>query len=168
MQKRQRLKKILITPATTVAMFMACEAHGGNATSTFEVSATVLAACTVSAENLAFGDYISDSVQATSNIALTCTNGTPYTVALDKGTSPNAGPNNRQMTGGGSAPQYLDYALYQDVSQSIYWGDNPNVSTQDGTGTGSQSTLTVYGLIPAQQRVTSGSYSDTITITITY
>jgi len=40
--------------------------------------------------------------------------------------------------------------------------------TVAGTGTGALQSLTVYGQLPANQKVLPGSYSDTITVTITY
>jgi len=37
-----------------------------------------------------------------------------------------------------------------------------------GTGTGGVQTLTVYGQLPANQNGPPGSYSDTITVTLTF
>ena len=37
-----------------------------------------------------------------------------------------------------------------------------------GTGNGSAQAITVYGQIPAAQYVTPGSYTDTITVSVTY
>lgn len=47
------------------------------------------------------------------------------------------------------------------------WGDgSPGTATVNGSGT--THTFTVYGRIPARQNAVVGSYSDTITVTITF
>src|SRR5258706_102243 len=62
-------------------------AHALTATSTFTVTATVLKACTVSATNIAFGNYTPGGGALTGNstISVKCTKTTPYTVALNAG-----------------------------------------------------------------------------------
>ena len=67
-----------------------------------------------------------------------------------------------------STVQYLSYALYQDSGRSTNWGNVVGTSTLAGTGTGSAVGVTVYGRITANQQAALGSYSDTITVTVTY
>ncbi|UWX04453.1 spore coat protein U domain-containing protein [Pseudoxanthomonas sp. NC8] len=38
----------------------------------------------------------------------------------------------------------------------------------DGTGSGSIQALTVYGRVPAQPVSAAGTYSDTVTVTLTF
>src|SRR5258706_4206646 len=62
-------------------------------TTTMAVTATVLSSCLVVATPLVFGNYSSSSAtptDATSTVTATCTAGTPYTVALDPGTTGGA------------------------------------------------------------------------------
>ena len=63
-------------------------AQAAQTQTTFTVTATVVAACAVSAGNLAFGSY--DPTSATPNdkqstLNVTCTNGTPYAIGLNAG-----------------------------------------------------------------------------------
>ncbi len=144
-------------------------AYADTATATFQVTATVIATCTVSATDLAFGNY--DPVTATptsgtSTVAVTCTNGASYTVGLDNGG--HFSSSTRHMIGGFGGTEELAYGLYQDSGHSTAWGNTIGVDTYAGTGTGAAQNLTVYGLIPAQQAVHTGAFSDTINVTVTY
>ena len=136
------------------------------ATTTFTVSASVTATCLISATTLSFGSYTFVVASSTSTISVTCTNGTTYNVGLNAGAASGATVTTRQMgaTGGG----LLNYSLFQDSAHSTNWGNTVGTDTLAGTGNGSAQSLTVYGQIPANQYVTPGSYSDTITATITY
>ena len=133
--------------------------------STFQVSANIVASCTITANNLAFGNYTLGQLDATSTVITTCTNGTSYTIGLDAGTFSGATTITRQMTGPSSSS--LKYNLYSDSGRTTTWG-NVSGSWVTGTGTGTAQTLTIYGRIPANQPSPIGNYSDTITVTVTF
>lgn len=136
------------------------------ATSTFQVTATVTATCLIAANPLAFGAYTGTVSNASTTISVTCTNTTPYNIGLDAGTSSGATVSARKMTGPASAT--LGYGLFRDSAHTQNWGNTIGTDTQTGTGNGSAQSLTVFGQIAAGQFVAPGSYSDTITATITY
>ena len=99
---------------------------------------------------------------------MVCTNTTPYAVALDAGTNAGGAANfgSRAMKSGSNV---LGYQLYANAGRSTVWGDGSGGSgTVAGTGTGSSQSLTVYGRLPSLTGVVPGSYSDTVTITISY
>jgi spore coat protein U-like protein len=139
------------------------------ATTTFQVTATVLSVCTVSATNLAFGNYDASSGtpnDASSTVTTTCSNSTAYTVALNAGTGSGATVALRKMTNGANT---LNYSMYTTAGRTTVWGDGTlSTVTQAGTGNGSGQALTVFGRIPTSQYVTAGSYTDTVTATVTY
>lgn len=142
-------------------------AAAATATTTFQVSATIQATCSVSATAMAFGNYVSTTAStATSTVSVTCTNTTPYSVGLNAGATSGATTTTRQMAGPGGAS--LNYGLYTDSSHSTNWDDIGGSHVQAGTGSGSAQSLTVYGQIPSGQYLTPGSYSDTITATVSY
>lgn len=141
-------------------------ARAATATTTFSVTATVQATCLISATNLSFGTYTGVVANSTSTISVTCTNTTPYNVGLDAGTASGATVTTRKMTGPGGAT--LSYALDQDSAHTVNWGQTVGTDTEAGTGNGGAQSLTVYGQASAGQYVTPGSYSDTITATVTY
>ncbi|MGA3081139.1 MAG: spore coat U domain-containing protein [Terracidiphilus sp.] len=136
------------------------------ATASFGVSATVLKDCIVSATALAFGNYTGAVNSATSTVTVTCTNTTTYTVGLSAGLATGATVTTRQMQNGAAL---LNYGLFTNATWTTYWG-NSNIAPTwvSGTGNGAAQALTVYGQIPAGQYVTPGSYTDTITATVTY
>ena len=127
--------------------------------------------CTVSATSVAFGSFntlTGSTVDSTGTITVTCNKAIPYTIALSPGESGTY--SQRRMANGGNT---LDYNLYSNPGYNQIWGD----------GTGGSSTVTgsillrrdstdhiVYGRIPlsTQRNAMVGSYSDSITVTVTW
>jgi spore coat protein U-like protein len=138
------------------------------ATATFQVKARVDAVCSVTATDLDFGAYNAQSgtpLTGTTLLRATCTPNTSYNLGLNAGTSPGATVNTRKMVSGASN---LNYQLYSNSSHTTIWGNTTGTDTVTGTGTGLAVDHTVYGSIPAAQKVAAGNYADTITVTIYY
>lgn len=135
-------------------------------TGEFGVLATVVAGCTVSATNLAFGNYTGAVNNSTSTLSVICTSGTTYTVSLNAGLATGATVTNRSMTGPGSA--LLRYSLFSNSTRTTNWGNSSATNWVNGTGNGTTQPFTVYGQIPAGQYVKPGSYTDTITVSVAY
>lgn len=154
-------------PGVVAAAILGCagSANAATANSSMAVSATVQAACSISANPLAFGTYSASQVDASTTLSVSCTNTTTYNVGLDAGGGTGATVANRKMINGS---QTLGYGIYSDSSRSTVWGATVGTNTVAGTGTGSAQTLNVYGRIPAGQLPPPGAYTDTVTATITY
>jgi spore coat protein U-like protein len=140
--------------------------QAATAPSNIAVSATVQATCTNTATPLAFGVYSGVQSDSTAIITVTCTNTTPYTVALNAGTATGATVTTRRMTG--AATVFLAYALFSDAGRTANWGSTVGSDTVAGTGTGVGQPLTVYGRVAAAQFPAPGAYTDTIVATVTY
>jgi len=168
MNNGSRKLRTLVTGGIAVAALatLSVSAMASTATTTFTVSATIAASCQISASNLGFGAYSGSQSNVSTTVSVTCTNTTPYNVGLNAGTSTGATVTTRAMTGPGGAT--LSYALYQDSGHSTNWGNTVGTDTKAGTGNGSAQSLTAYGQIAAGQYPSPGSYSDTITATVTY
>ncbi len=134
-------------------------------TAQFSVTATIVKDCTVSATNLAFGNYTGAVNNSTSTVSVTCTSGTAYTVGLSAGLATGATVTTRKMQNGSAL---LNYGLFSNSGHTTNWGDTSATNWVSGTGTGSAKGITVYGQIPAAQYVKPGSYTDTITVSVTY
>jgi len=134
-------------------------------TAMFSVTATGVKDCTVSATNLAFGNYTGALNTSTSTVSVTCTDGTTYTVGLSAGLATGATVTSRSMQNGSAL---LNYGLYSNSTHTTNWGNTSATNWVSGTGNGAAQPLTVYGQIPAAQYVTAGSYTDTITVSVTY
>lgn len=144
------------------------QAQSQTVTTTFKVSARVEAVCAVTATDLAFGAYSSQSGSAqasTTVLQATCTPGTTYNVGLNAGATTGATINQRKMASGTNT---LNYQLYSDQAHSIIWGNTAGTDTVTGAGTGLAVNHTVYGSIPAGQVVPAGNYEDTIIVSIFY
>src|SRR5260370_804253 len=125
------------------------------------------ASCSVSASGVAFGNYTATNiVNITGTVSVTCTSGTAYHVGLNAGLATGATVTNRSMTGPSSA--LLGYKLFSNSGYTTNWGNTVGTDTLAGTGSGALQALSVYGQVPAGQYVRPGSYTDTITATVTY
>ena len=135
----------------------------------FTATATVLPNCRAyTTTDLDFGSIpglITSNTDQTSTIGMTCTGRTAWNVGLNNGQ--NASGSVRRMRLGATG-NYVAYELYSNPGRTIRWGNMINTDTVPGTGTGLAQSLTVYGRVPAPQTVPSGSYSDVITVTVTY
>ena len=133
-----------------------------------------LATCTVSATAVSFGSYSPFSSQATTStgtVTVRCgaLRISSYTITLSTGLSGTF--SNRTMSSGSAR---LSYQLYLNSTDTSVWGNGT-----DGTSTrrqpgfpvlwGALKNYTVYGKIPASQTTAPpGSYTDSITVTVTY
>ena len=147
-----------------------CNAIGlSNVTSVpFNVKANYPGSCAVSATNLNFGAHgvLDSAISATNAINVTCTTGATYSVALSGGNSGAIDPTQRKMSNPANT-EHVTYGIYRDSGHALPWGSSSG-TTVSGTGTGSAQAITAYGLVPAQPTPSPQTYSDTITVTISY
>lgn len=139
------------------------------ATTSASVSINVTSKCSFGTSTLAFGTYDpivtnkTTALLATGTISVTCNSGVAATISLDNGqNSTHAVGTTRAMAGGGG---YLSYEVYTSSARSTVWN---TTNTVPYTGTGSASTVSVYGTIPAGEAGATASYSDTVGITVSY
>ena len=122
------------------------------------------AACNLNVQGVIFGSYDvfnMQSVESTGNVAVTCDVSTPYSIALTPGSGNFA---SRTLTSGANT---LAYNLYADPARTSVWGDG-TAGTVTVSGSAVSANHTVYGRIPARQNVFAGSYSDLITVTLSF
>src|SRR4051812_24970323 len=157
--------------AACAAFFLIAAAekpYAATATSTMTVQMTITASCTVnSASTLNFGTQgvLAVNVDQTSTVQVTCTNTTPYNIGLDAGTGTGATVATRKMTSGANT---VNYTLYSNSTRTTLWGNTVGTDTAAATGNGSAQSYTVYGRVPPQAAPAPGTYTDTITVTVTY
>lgn len=136
------------------------------------------ASCSASAVPTLFGSYNPLSASAndsTGSVTVTCGINAiailqSYTVALSTGSSGSYAP--RRLHAGAST---LQYQLYRDAGRTSVWGDGSGGTAIVSGGfllsvlVPVSATHTVYGRLPGlQTTATAGSYTDTITVTVTY
>jgi spore coat protein U-like protein len=136
-------------------------------TTALRVQATVASGCRITlATDLDFGSAASLAVkhEQPSTIMVRCPLSIRWTMGLDDGINASSGA--RRMRNGS---QYVGYELYKDPNHMQRWG-NAGSELASGVGAGelNPSTSTVYGRVPAQATAPPGTYSDTVTVTLTY
>jgi spore coat protein U-like protein len=130
----------------------------------------VVTACRVNVSDLSFGSYTSNSttpVHGQTSIQLLCAPGTSAEISLDAGTSPGRNTSRRNMQQD-SGNDKMDYDLFQDAGRTIHWGDRSGNDTKEVVTADAPLTIPIYGEIPGGQRVRDGTYSDVITISVSY
>jgi len=164
----------------SVAGLFTTAAHAQSTdTDSFVVKLTITESCAFStstdATDVDFGTVprSTDPSDATGNLVVDCTPGTPYTISLNNGLNPSSGAgapataNNRRMSDG--AGNYVPYGLWSDASRVNLWGTVDNSQGYAGTGTGDGQNIPVYGRVPAgATNVPGATYTDTVTATLTF
>lgn len=163
----------LILVIAAIAAGAAGPLHGTVYNNNVQANTTVTSACTVSGTTLNFGNAIDPvagaaQVDASSILTVQCTNTTNYTVALNAGTNAGGASNFSQRRLKSTAGNLLGYQLYLNNSRTTVWGDGTASSTYSGTGTGLAQDLTIYGRLPSLASAVPGTYTDTVTVTISY
>jgi spore coat protein U-like protein len=165
--KRTVLGLALLSLLTAGGAFAA-----NTATGTLTVNATVSPDCTVSSPTLDFGSlgvsFLASDKQANTNLTYTCTtNGVAPVITLGQGANAAGGSTDpaplRRMKSGAN---YISYALYSDSGYSVVWGNTGGTGVS-GTADGTLHTATVYG-VATHTNVPAGTYTDSVTVTITF
>jgi spore coat protein U-like protein len=151
-------------------------AQAGTSTAVLSVSIVITASCTINPATLTFAptpgtSLVTTAVNGSSTVLVTCTSGSPYSIAMDNGS--NASGSQRRMISGSN---FLNYNLYVDPAHTLPWSTATGAGTCTttgncylGTGNGSPQSIDIYGVVPVTATAPpSGTYTDTVTMTITF
>lgn len=122
------------------------------------------ATCTLSVQGVNFGGYdfmSSQNLDSVGHAIVSCDVSTSFSIALSTGAGSYA---SRAMQNGA---HQLSYNLYTDAAHTMVWGDGTGGSVVV-SGSGTSVDEVVYGSAPAGQNPFLGSYSDAITVTLTF
>jgi spore coat protein U-like protein len=143
-------------------------AIGATTTAALSVGMTVNATCAI--EQVPVLDFGTRTLVLTSldiavAIGVRCTNGAPYTIAIDAGLGVAATTGLRRMTG----PTQWGYSLFRDAARTQIWGDAAS-DVVSGAGTGNLVSHPVYARAYAQgmNPPLPGAYTDSVKITLTF
>jgi spore coat protein U-like protein len=143
-------------------------AIGATTTAGLSVGMTVNATCAI--EQVPVLDFGTRTLVLTSldiavAIGVRCTNGAPYTIAIDAGLGVAATTGLRRMTG----PTQWGYSLFRDAARTQIWGDAAS-AVVSGAGTGNLVSHPVYARAYAQgmNPPLPGAYTDSVKITLTF
>ncbi|PCE32021.1 Csu type fimbrial protein [Burkholderia ubonensis] len=159
---------LAITPAWRPVA--AATYSNGTATAQFNVTLTIQANCSVSANPLAFGTsgVLTSAINQQTTLSITCSNSTPYNVGLDAGGVSGSTVSARLMAGtaSGNTSTTLGFQLYQDSGHTTIWGNTQGTDTVGGTGNGSAQTVNVYGQVQTQTTPKPDTYQAAVTATV--
>ena len=149
---------------------LACVGGSASATtttSTFGVTMAITAQCVINSTatmTIPSIGVIQANNDANTPLHIQCTNTTPFTIGLDAGTTTGGAISQRLLTSGSAT---VNYNLYTSAAYATIWGMTGGALVSS-TGTGADQTFTVYGRVPAQTTPAPGTYTDTVTVTVTY
>jgi spore coat protein U-like protein len=168
-----RISRLARKPRISSLVVLAGIAAAGpaaNATTTtanMSVQLVLASSCVIgSVAAMDFGTSIdlATALATTANILVTCTSGTPYTVELSAGGGSGATTAVRKMTSGANT---VTYSIYKEVAHTNVFGTGATEKVS-ATGNAAAQTYTAYGLVPIQATPPIGTYTDTVTVTVTY
>jgi spore coat protein U-like protein len=143
--------------------------HAATATGNLSVSAVVTDFCELnpSAVSLDLGTYVPSTLSSVSaSLQVRCTVGTSASIGLGYGL--NASGTTRRLKHATDPTVFLTYELYQPNGTTI-WQAPGETGALGFTGTGISQSFSVTGKIPAAQwAIKTGSYTDTVVITVTF
>ncbi|MBP0600512.1 spore coat protein U domain-containing protein [Herbaspirillum sp. LeCh32-8] len=155
--------KTLFTLLLTFSLGIAC-------------NATQAQVCSAASTSLNFGTYnpqSSSNLDNTATVTVTCQATLSllmiYTVKLSAGSSGSY--SQRKMLSGANT---LNYQVYGESTHTTIWGDGTSSTGYISDGyllqvlTPVVKSYTAYGRAPGSQNVKAGSYTDTLTILVTY
>jgi spore coat protein U-like protein len=163
--------RVLLAATVLTLAAGACQAQ--SVQGQFNVQMTITKTCAVSgtgtltlapADNLAVA-----GTQGSTAFDVQCTNTTPYSIALNKGSHASGTTATRLMTLT-AGTETVPYQLFQDSGRTQNWGDTVGETKGGLTGSGNKQSHTVYGKVSSAQTTAPapGLYSDIVTVTVTY
>lgn len=169
-------KRFLLTALCASLSSVAPQAMADEITTSFDVLIEIVASCEINTAGVAdidFGQHgiFATDVDQTTELKVTCTKASPYSIALNDGQNASTGGdvNTRRMVGIDTlnTSDYVSYNLYSDTGRSTVWGNTLESNVVASTGTGDEQTHTIYGRVPSTNH-TVGQYKDTVTATVTF
>jgi len=142
--------------------------NAATTTSSFNSQIIIQNSCDIiAATNLDFGiqGVLATNVDSASVLLVNCTNGASFDVGLNEGTTAGGTTATRKMDSGSDT---IDYVLSQDGGHSTNWGNAVGIDTLSATGTGALQAIAIFARVPAQTTPAAGTYTDTVTVTVTF
>lgn len=156
------MRKFIAAVAAIAAISAAAPAWADTDTDNMDVTLNVNKACSVLANPLTFSaTFVGGSaIDAQTSVTAKCTVGTTYDISFGNGLHFNTGSSTRELSNG---TDNVPYGLYSDTARASA------LTLISGTGSGNDQAYDVYGRIPASATaVPTGTYTDTVVVTLTY
>ncbi len=174
------LRTLLLT-----ALIGAPAAHADTVSQGFTVNASIIKGCVLgsgvtnvtSFGSMSFGQVasLSSPIKIVSSagagsILIRCNPGLSVSLALNVGNNVTGSIASGRKLLNSATSETLVYQLYQDTNYTVLWGDGGNGgAVQTVASTGSTQEIKIYASLMASSTLpTSGTYNDTVLVTVSY
>lgn len=174
--KNKKIKAFSTSALTTLlgALLVVTNISSSSATtssdSTFDASASVASSCIISATPMTFSAYTETLITATTDVTANCTFGTTGTITLTTVADGTSNSYKLVRTGGSAstANDVLEVSFKKTSDSTALYSGSGSFSVT-GTGSAVTSSALITGTIAASQTAkTAGSFSKSLTLTVTY
>jgi spore coat protein U-like protein len=165
-----------LTAATSLAALLALaamspDAGAATATSSFTVTGSVVANCTIGTTGISFtydpvAANASSNALATGTVTIACTKGSAPSIGLDNGLHAGLGSAGARAMRLGATANYLGYDIYWPGTTTLWTTAAPYVPSAPPSK--AARTFNMDGAAIAGQDVAVGSYTDTVTATVNF
>jgi spore coat protein U-like protein len=161
-------RRLLVAFASTAALAMSANVFAAEGTTTMPVSLLIVGGCSISATPMVFPTPVTlAAIATTAQLDVTCSNGIPYEIGLDAGLH-SVDVAARDIVDAATS-EVIAYSIYLTGAHTTVWGNTLAVDTVAGTSDGYIKQYAAYGYIPVPTVLpTAGTYTDTITATVTF
>ena len=166
------MRNKLLLLIAIILLPLCTSAYAETALGTLNVTATVISSCSIGgAGSLSFGSYDADGATDTTantgtSIQVTCNGDTTWSMFSTESDVTKIMQNTSVAQP--HADYQLSYTLYTDAAMTIPLAVTNTTGTITGTGTGSAQNAVIYGKIAKGQAVFTGTYAQTINLTLVY
>lgn len=174
------LRTLLLT-----ALIGAPATHADTVSQGFTVNASIIKGCVLgsgvtnvtSFGSMSFGQVasLSSPIKIVSSagagsILIRCNPGLSVSLALNVGNNVTGSIASGRKLLNSATSETLVYQLYQDTNYTVLWGDGGNGgAVQTVSSTGSTQEIKIYASLMASSTLpTSGTYNDTVLVTVSY
>jgi len=174
--KNKKIRAFSTSALTTLlgALLVVTNISSSSATSsdsTFDASASVASSCIISATAMTFSAYTETLITATTDVTANCTFGTTGTITLTTVADATTANYYKLVRVGGSASTANDVleVSFKKTSDSTALYSGSGSFSVTGTGSAVTSSALITGTIAASQTAkTAGTFSKSLTLTVTY